>query len=83
MHHNQRIIMWLEQTYKEGNENVKIVIEALEKQIPKKPVVVGEEYIFERDEWEKDYECPTCGNPYANDSFCSCCGQALDWSDTE
>lgn len=83
MHHNQRIIMWLEQTYGEGNENVKIVIEALEKQIPKKPVVVGEEYIFEKDEWEKDYECPTCGNPYADDSYCSCCGQKLDWSDTE
>ena len=56
--------------------------ESLEKQIPKKPVVVGEEYIFERDEWEKDYECPFCGNPYADDSFCSCCGQKLDWSDT-
>ena len=55
--------------------------EALEKQIPKKPVVVGEEYIFERDEWEKDYECPSCGNPYADDLFCSCCGQKLDWSD--
>ena len=56
-------------------------IEALEKQIPKKPVVVDEEYIFEKDEWEKDYECPSCGNPYAEDSFCSCCGQKLDWSD--
>ena len=56
-------------------------IAALEKQIPKKPVMVGEEYIFERDEWEKDYECPFCGNPYADDSFCSCCGQKLDWSD--
>ena len=54
-------------------------IEALDKQIAKKPVVVGEEYIFERDEWEKDYECPFCGNPYADDSFCSCCGQKLDW----
>lgn len=60
----------------------KTAIEALEKQIPKKPVVVDEEYIFEKDEWEKDYECPSCGNPYADDSFCSCCGQKLDWSDT-
>ena len=61
----------------------KLIREALEKQIPKKPVVVGEEYIFERDEWEKDYECPFCGNPYADDLFCSCCDQKLDWSDTE
>ena len=58
-----------------------VALNALEKQIPKKPVVVGEEYIFERDEWEKDYECPFCGNPYADDSFCSCCGQKLDWSE--
>lgn len=56
-------------------------IEALEKQIPKKPVVVGEEYIFERYEWEKDYECPSCGNPHADDLFCSRCGQKLDWSE--
>ena len=55
-----------------------VSINALEKQIPKKPVIIGEEYIFEKDEWEKDYECPICGNPYADDSFCSCCGQALD-----
>lgn len=55
--------------------------EALEKQIPKKPVVVDEEYIFEKDEWERDYECPFCGSPYADDSFCSCCGQKLDWSE--
>ena len=60
-----------------------IAIEALEKQIPKKPTMVGEEYIFERDEWEKDYECSTCGNPYVGDSYCSCCGQKLDWSDTK
>lgn len=58
-------------------------VSALEKQIPKKPVIVGEEYIFEKDEWEKDYECSICGNPYADDSFCSCCGQKLDWSDAE
>lgn len=57
----------------------KTAIEALEKQIPKKPDVVGEEYIFEIDEWQKDYECSTCGNPYIGDSFCSCCGQKLDW----
>lgn len=60
-----------------------VAIEALEKQIPKKPVVVDEDYIFEKDEWEKDYECPNCGNPYIDDSYCSCCGQKLDWSDAK
>ena len=62
---------------------VEVAKQALEKQIPKKPDVVGEEYIYEKDEWEKDYECSNCGNPYVDDSFCSCCGQKIDWSDTE
>lgn len=67
---------------KDDMETTKIALSALEKQIPKKPVIVGEEYIFEKDEWEKDYECSICGNPYVGDWFCSCCGQKLDWSDT-
>lgn len=69
------------QGVQEYTEMLILCKEALEKQIPKKPVVVGEEYIFERDEWEKDYECPFCGNPHADNWFCSCCGQKLDWSD--
>ncbi len=48
---------------------------------PQKPKKIGEEYINGR--WVVDYECAACGNPYADDSYCSCCGQALDWSDTE
>ena len=63
--------------------NEKAIINALKKQIPKKPIKVGEEYSAITGKWEADYECATCGNPYADDSFCSCCGQALDWSDTE
>ena len=66
--------------YAEAFENA---IEALEKQIPKKPVKIGEDYNAERGIWVADYECPSCGNPYADDSFCSCCGQALDWGDKE
>ena len=64
-------------------EGIAIAGEALEKQIPKKPIKIGEEYFSERGEWVADYECPICGNPYIDDSYCSCCGQALDWSDTE
>ena len=62
-------------------EHEKNVLSALEKQIPQKPKKIGEEYINGR--WVVDYECAACGNPYADDSYCSCCGQALDWSDTE
>jgi hypothetical protein len=65
------------------SECEKVVLNALEKQIPKKPIKIGEEYISERREWVYDYECPSCGNPYADNSYCSCCGQKLDWgSDT-
>lgn len=55
----------------------------IEKQTPKKPIKIEETYNAERGEWVADYECPSCGNPYADDSFCSCCGQALDWSDNK
>lgn len=61
----------------------KLAIEALEKQIPKKPI-------------EKDIGklkipdtafCPTCGNPVIKDeadnyeqAYCCYCGQAIGWS---
>ena len=63
-------------------EALDMAIEDMQKQIPKKPVKIGEEYFPERQEWVVDYECPSCGNPYADDSYCSCCGQALDWGDS-
>ena len=65
------------------NEVFDMAIEALEKQIPKKPIKINETYVVERGEWVADYECPSCGNPYADDSYCSCCGQKLDWGDGE
>ena len=55
-------------------------IEALEKQIPKKPVL---DVIFPSGlKW---YFCPTCGKNgiVGINKHCSDCGQALDWSDTE
>lgn len=59
----------------------KNILSALEKQIPKKPIKINEDYNPERGIWVADYECPSCGNPYADNSYCSCCGQALDWGD--
>lgn len=54
-------------------------VEALEKQIPQKPLDFG----------DKAYLCPTCrrnnfydGTETLNKTyFCNYCGQALDWSD--
>ena len=50
----------------------KLIIEALEKQIPKK---------LKDDGW---LYCPICGRDVLMDRFdyCPHCGQALDWSDT-
>ena len=63
-------------------EHEKFVLSALEKQIPKKPKKINE-YLTDNGKWEIDWECATCGNPYIDDSYCNCCGQALDWSDSE
>ena len=56
----------------------KIVSEALEKQIPKKPIDNGEQ------EW---FECPTCRRVvvlYHNGKRHHCeCGQSLKWEDIE
>lgn len=67
---------------------VDVAIQALEKQIPKKPIM---KQCFE--DLEEEYLCcPTCGEiltdriPADNKTFyfhCMNCGQKLDWSDEE
>lgn len=60
-------------------------IEALEKQIPKKPYY-GEALSYKG---FFGYLCPICRNwllyadeiPNSRDSFCSFCGQKIDWSE--
>jgi hypothetical protein len=80
-------------TSDELTEAKRIVCEATEKQIPKKPKTLNYGLLIEYG-WK--YECPNCGcavgdnknldfaygeylNPY--DDYCCGCGQALDWSD--
>lgn len=79
--------------YEQGNhgrqkEAMKMAISALEKQIPKKPVMKNDDGI-ECDSGMPPY-CPTCGIeltdriPFDNKDFyfhCLNCGQALDWTD--
>lgn len=56
-------------------------IEALEKQMPKKPYDVDTEY--------KTFDCPEClSKLYTDDDmqdcgYCPVCGQDLDWGETE
>ena len=51
-------------------KNMEMIVQALEKQIPKKPLA---------------HQCTTCGSavlPF-DGSCCSNCGQKIDWSDEE
>lgn len=51
-------------------EAIEMGIEALEKQIPKKPVRGSEMY------------CDECGNVVKSyENYCDCCGQRLDWEE--
>lgn len=58
-------------------KDMDIIIDALEKQIPKKPCNDNENGVY-----EKEY-CPNCHrNLFPNEHHCKC-GQAIDWSDIE
>lgn len=60
-------------------EALNMAIEALEKQIPKKPI--------DKTKSTDDYGyCPNCKtiiDDYSDFKFCSTCGQAIDWSEEE
>ena len=50
----------------------KLAIEALEKQMPKKPY--WETYV--------GWHCTSCGaGVFSNESFCPLCGHAIDWEE--
>ena len=65
----------------------RVAIQALEKQIPKKPTPIDyEKYIDVIDNarfLRGAYWCPNCKRVVKSGSFCSDCGQKLDWSDEE
>ena len=70
------------------NVAIEMAINALEKQIPKKPEYEADGYAG--GELVYDYaKCPICGHDFEygiNDwecEYCSNCGQKLDWSDEE
>ena len=69
---------------KQAIEITGLAIEALEKQIPKKGIMIGDNY-------SSILSCPNCRKPIVNvwsrseykPNYCHYCGQKLDWSDTE
>lgn len=58
-----------------GKAAIDAAVEALEKQIPKKPDC-GYGIFYSED----TKICPVCGN-LNPDTYCGTCGQRLDWSD--
>ena len=61
-------------------EAFEVAIEALEKQIPKKPIPAEEQNA----RYAMKYTCPSCGKHFTGTGiadYCYHCGQALDWSD--
>ena len=59
-----------------------LAIEALERQIPKKPIKYDIDYFG-----NTLFRCPVCGDSWNSNEFadgmecCWTCGQALDWSE--
>ena len=64
------------------DEELEVVVEALEKQIAKKPKKTG----IEGYRYVDAYICPTCKGNFSGTriaDYCYHCGQKLDWSDDE
>ena len=60
-----------------------MAVEALKKQIPKKPEY-KEEDRFVKNHFAWYTHCPQCGCEInAGDMHCTQCGQAIDWSEEE
>lgn len=70
----------------EHEENL-IAIEALEKQMPKKPTYEGDGYAPDGTLVYDTWICPCCDKRYEVDyddyDYCPDCGQKLDWSDVD
>ena len=68
-------------------EEMNIAIEALEKQIPKKPDLISDGYDDNGNLIYDTWICPCCEKQYELDyddyKFCPECGQAIDWSEVE
>lgn len=71
----------------DSKEATKCIVEALEKQIPKKPIFDHvRKFVGDR-----VYKCPSCGGALGVKSFalrqgiigCSRCLQAIDWSEVK
>ena len=85
MEQSKRIIMALKHDYNPPNENVKITIDALEKQTPKRPNLEGDGYDTNGNLVYDTWICPNCEKHYEVDydnyDYCPNCGQKIDWNE--
>ena len=81
-----------EYCYSQGNfgqqkEAFEVSIKALEKRIPKKPTPIDYEKYMDTVKnalfLKGAYWCPNCKHVVKCGTYCSDCGQKLDWSDEE
>ena len=74
----------LSSKYKNG---LRIAIQALEKQIPKKPTPIDYEKYMDTVKnalfLKETYWCPNCNHVVKCGTYCSDCGQKLDWSNEQ
>ena len=74
----------LSNKYKNG---LRIAIQALEKQIPKKPTPIDYEKYMDTVKnalfLKGSYWCPNCNHVVKCGTYCSDCGQKLDWSNEQ
>ena len=67
------------------SEAFQIAINALEKQIPKKPII--NHINTNEDVTEIEYTCSVCGTNFVEltpcEEWCPYCGNKIDWSDEE
>lgn len=98
---NEEALNWFKDDLKNGKcsdqcpqcNAMEKAIEALEKQIPKKPQYVDTRFrhhgrkISDGSSLDKCYKCPNCNSHifhvFDTEKCCQYCGQALDWSDTD
>lgn len=61
---------------------LEISVEAMEKQVPKKPKNMKTIFDFSGRYYSTDGECPVCGAEVLSRSsvYCNKCGQKLDWN---
>ena len=80
---NSRYVFLGEKSVGQAIDILNTTIEALEKQLPKKPIKTTDEIEIR---YTDSYRCSNCGGNFSGTGiscFCYHCGQRLDWSESD